>query len=65
VIGRAALTYLGEWKMRAVTFKATIKLKNGAYQEITVQADTYFNAKVMIEALYGNGSIFIGPIEVR
>jgi hypothetical protein len=51
--------------MRAVTFKATIRLKNGAVQEITVQADTYFNAKAMIEAQYGKGSIFTGPIEVR
>jgi hypothetical protein len=63
-MGKTALSYWG-WEMRAVTFKATIRLKNGAVQEITVQADTYFNAKAMIEAQYGKGSIFIGPIEVR
>lgn len=47
------------------TWKAKIRLGKGGIQEITVQADSYFNAKAMIEAQYGKGSIFFGPTEVR
>jgi hypothetical protein len=45
------------------TFKAKIKLTNGSVQEVKVQADSFFNAKAMLEAQYGKGSIFIGPTE--
>ena len=48
--------------MTTKTFKAKIKLKSGV-QEITVQADSYFKAKEMIEAQYGKGCIFSGPTE--
>lgn len=44
------------------TFTAKIRLPNGALQDVTVQADTIFNAKAMLEAQYGKGSIFMGPM---
>jgi len=50
--------------MATKTFKAKIKLKSGI-QEVTVQADSYFKAKEMLEAQYGKGSIFMGPTERR
>lgn len=46
--------------MATKIWKAKIKLKSGI-QEITVQADSYFKAKDMIEAQYGKGCIFSGP----
>ena len=42
-------------------WKARVKLPNGASQEVVVEADSYFNAKAMIEAQYGKGCITIGP----
>ena len=47
--------------MAAVTWYATIRLANGNQQRITVPADNYFNARMMIEAQYGRGSILFGP----
>jgi hypothetical protein len=47
------------------TYKAKVKLSNGSIQEVTVQADSYFNAKAMIEAQYGRGRIFSGPTKVH
>jgi len=35
------------------------------FLEITIQADSYFKAKEMIEAQYGKGCIFSGPTESR
>jgi hypothetical protein len=47
--------------MAAVTWYATIRLVNGNQQRVTVLADNYFNARMMIEAQYGRGSILFGP----
>jgi len=49
--------------MATKTFKAKIRLKSGI-QEVTVQAESYFNAKDMIEANDSKGLIFSGPTEV-
>lgn len=38
-------------------WKARIRLANGSQQVIHVQADNQMNAKYMIEAQYGQGSI--------
>ncbi|WP_428489512.1 hypothetical protein [Rhodopila sp.] len=46
------------------TFTAKIKLKSGV-QEVTLQADNYFKAKEMLEAQYGKGTIFSGPVQKK
>lgn len=51
--------------MAAKTWKAKVRLSNGSWQEVIVQADTYFNAKAMLESQYGKGSIKIGPTQTR
>jgi hypothetical protein len=51
--------------MVATLWSAKIRLSNGMIQEITVRADNYFNAKAMIEAEYGRGCIYFGPIQAR
>lgn len=51
--------------MATKLFKAKIKLKSGSLQDVTVQADHYFNAKEMLESQYGKGCIFSGPVESR
>ena len=43
------------------TWSAKVRLSNGGFQEVHVQADTYFNAIAIIEAQYGRGSIIFGP----
>ena len=50
--------------MSATTWKATIRLPNGNQQEVQVQADSQINAKQMIEAQYGRGSILFGVNKV-
>jgi len=52
---------IGVALMSTRTFKATVKLPNGLYQEVFIQADTQSNAKAMLEAQYGRGSILAGP----
>jgi hypothetical protein len=47
-----------------VTWYATIRLANGNQQRVTVRADSYFNARMMIEAQFGRGSIIFGPQRV-
>jgi len=49
--------------MAAVTWYATIMLANGNQQRVTVLADNYFNARMMIEAQFGRGrsAMPIGP----
>ncbi len=42
-------------------WKARIRVSNGAIQEITVEADNFFNARALIETQYGAGCIFSGP----
>ena len=51
--------------MATKTFKAKIRLKGGAVQDVAVDADSYFNAKAMLEAQYGKGSITYGPTEAH
>jgi hypothetical protein len=51
--------------MAIKTYKAKVKLSNGAAQDVTVQADSQSNAKAMLEADYGKGSIISFPSEVR
>ena len=48
--------------MATKTFEATIRIQGGSPQKVTVQADTYSNAKKMIEAQYGSGCILNGPM---
>jgi hypothetical protein len=38
-------------------WKARIRLSNGSSQEVVIEADNYFNAKAMLEAQYGAGSV--------
>ena len=47
--------------MRGKVWKAQIKLRSGV-QEVTVFADTSFKARDMLEAQYGKGCIFFGPV---
>lgn len=51
--------------MATKTYKAKVKLPNGSAQDVTVQADSQSNAKSMLEAQYGKGSIISFPSEVR
>jgi hypothetical protein len=50
--------------MAAVTWYATIRLANGNQQRVTVHADNFFNARQMLEALYGKGAVVFGPVRV-
>jgi hypothetical protein len=50
--------------MSATTWKAIIRLKNGNQQEVRVMADSQLNARLMIEAQYGRGSILFGVHKV-
>lgn len=47
--------------MATKTYYARIKLPNNFTQVVTVKANTHLNAKMMIEAQYGKGSIVTGP----
>jgi hypothetical protein len=51
--------------MAIKTWKATVKLPTGMQQQVTVQADSPWNAKAMLEAQYGKGCVKFGPQEVR
>ena len=47
--------------MAAITWKAVVRLSNGFQQEIRILADSQSNARAMLEAQYGKGSILSGP----
>jgi hypothetical protein len=47
--------------MAAVTWYAIIRLANGNQQRVTVRADNQINARLMVEAQFGTGSIISGP----
>ena len=47
------------------TYEATIKLQGGSLQKVRVDADSTFNARKMLEAQYGKGSVVMSPSEVR
>ena len=40
------------------TFRADVKLSSGSTQEVQVQADNSWKAKLLLEAQFGKGSIF-------
>jgi len=46
------------------TFKAHMRM-NGRTVEVQVQARNMLDARAMLEAQYGKGSIAVGPFEVR
>jgi hypothetical protein len=44
------------------TWWAVIRLaETGAQQRVTINADSYWNARQMLESLYGPGAILFGP----
>ena len=45
------------------TYEATIRLEEGGIQKVIIKADIPLNAKKMIEAEYGVGSILTGPLQ--
>jgi hypothetical protein len=48
-----------------LTWYAVIRLaETGAQQRVTVRADSYWNARQMLEALYGQRAILFGPNRV-
>lgn len=48
------------------TWKARVKpAGSSASMEVQVQAKGYYDAKAMLEAQYGKGSITIGPMEAN
>jgi hypothetical protein len=47
--------------MAAVTWYARIKLRNGNQQRVSVLTDNQINARLMIEAQFGRGTIISGP----
>lgn len=54
------------WETAMRTFKARVKpAGSGSSMEVTVQAKSYFDAKAMLEAQYGAGSIVSGPMETK
>ena len=44
-------------------YRARVKLPLGT-TEIMIEADSVFNARQMLEAQYGRGSVIWGPVEV-
>ena len=43
-------------------YRARVKLPLGT-QEVILEADSLFNARQMLEAQYGPGSVIFGPVE--
>ena len=43
--------------MASKTYDARVRLPNGCSQHITIQASGYFNAKAMLESMFGKGSV--------
>ena len=48
--------------MMQSTYEATVWLPTGYHEKVTVQATTGSNAKAMLEAQYGKGSVLVGPV---
>lgn len=48
------------------TWWAVIRLQNGNQQRVTIQADSYWNARLMLESLYGKQSVLFGlnPVDL-
>ncbi len=51
--------------MAKYTYKARIRLSNSQTQEVTVQADSQWNAKLLLETQYGKGSVVSPPTQVH
>ena len=51
--------------MTRMIWKAVIRLPNGFHQEVHIQADSQSNAKAILEAQFGKGSILSGPWSVH
>lgn len=51
--------------MATKTYKAKVRLPNGSVQEVRIEADSPHNARAMLEAQYGDKSIFSSPTEAR
>jgi hypothetical protein len=48
-----------------LTWVAVIRLvETGAQQRVTINADSYWNARQMLESLYGREAILFGPNRV-
>jgi hypothetical protein len=48
-----------------LTWWAVIRLaETGAQQRVTIKADSYWNARQMLESLYGRDTILFGPNRV-
>jgi hypothetical protein len=48
-----------------LTWYAIIRLvETGTQQRVTIKADSYWNARQMLESLYGRGTILFGPNRV-
>ena len=50
--------------MSATTWRATIRLPNGNQQEVRIQADSYWNARQMVEVQYGKQNLLFGPTKL-
>jgi hypothetical protein len=47
--------------MAARTWHVMIRVANGNQQRVTIRADNWMNARLMIQAQFGGGSIISGP----
>lgn len=47
------------------TFQTTVKLADGSYHLVKLQADGIQAAKIAFEEEYGSGSVTTPPVEVR
>jgi hypothetical protein len=44
--------------MAVKTYKAKIRINSSSTQDVTIQADSSYNAKIMLEKQYGKGSVY-------
>ena len=47
------------------TWEATIRIKGGGQEKVTVQASNHTNAKKLIETQYGKGCLVAGPRQIN
>ena len=45
-------------------YKVRVRLPNTSGQDVVVRADSSSNARAMVEAQYGKGSIVAGPTRI-
>lgn len=46
------------------TWKAHIKI-SGISREVRIEAKTAYDAKMLLEAQYGKGTVIVYPVEIR